>query len=136
MPWRLSRYAPRWNDYAMRNIAALRTGPALWVWAVALLSGLNVQAEEAGYATCAAYYFLAARGHGKQDYDRLYTSGEFSFNEAARRHGKAAADAKMGEVSTGMMRDIHQDWRAIDILDKKYGAPCATLLQESGFKLK
>ena len=120
----------------MRNIAVLKTGSALWVWLGALLSGPNVQADEAGYATCAAYYFLAARGHGMQDYERFYTSGEFSFNEAARRHGKAAADTKMGQVSTGMMRDIHQDWRSIEILDKKYGAPCATLLHESGFKLK
>ena len=120
----------------MPDIPALRTRPALWIWLGALLSSLNVQADEAGYATCAAYYFLAARGHGMQDYERFYASGEFSFNEAARRHGKTAADTNMGQVSTDMMRDIHQDWRSIEILDKKYGAPCAALLQESGLKLK
>ena len=90
------------------------------------------ESDPAGFATCAAYYFLAARGHGMQEYDRLYSNGELSVNEAAKRHGKAAADAKMALASTGMMKEIHQDWRAIDILDKKYSAMCEDLLRDAG----
>ena len=113
-----------------------RIHPAKIVAAGFLLTGGMMsfanESDSAGFATCAAYYFLAARGHGMQEYDRLYSNGERSFNEAAKRHGKAAADAKMTQASTGLMKEIHQDWRAIDILDKKYGATCEDLLRDAG----
>ena len=90
-------------------------------------------AEPPGFATCAAYYFLAARGHGVQDYDRLYSSGEFSLNEAAKRHGKPSADAKMTAASGLMMKEMHQDWREVVILDTKYATACMALTGDAGF---
>jgi len=102
---------------------------------IVLLAGA-VSAEDQsrpGFASCAAYYFLAARGHGMQDYDRLYSAGEFSLNEAARRHGRPAAEQRMGEASGTMMTAIGQDWRNIKVLDDAYGATCETLLLDAGY---
>ncbi len=84
-----------------------------------------------GFATCAAYYFLAARGHGVRDYDRLYSAGEFAMNQATQRLGNAAANTKMAAASGTMMKEIHQDWREIEILDQRYGASCETLLRDT-----
>ncbi len=89
------------------------------------------QSASPGFATCAAFYFLAARGHGIKEYDSLYSAGEFSLNEAIKRHGKPAADQKMEHASTEMMREIHQDWRDIAILDARYGDRCDTLLRDA-----
>lgn len=87
--------------------------------------------ERPGFASCAAYYFLAARGHGMQDYERLYGAGEFALNEAARRHGRAAAEARMGEVSGAMMELIERDWRNIERLDARYAGRCEVLLEDA-----
>lgn len=87
--------------------------------------------ERPGFASCAAYYFLAARGHGMQDYERLYGAGEFALNEAARRHGRAAAEARMGEVSGAMMELIERDWRNIGRLDARYAGRCEVLLEDA-----
>lgn len=92
--------------------------------------------EAPGFATCAVYYFLAARGHGLRDYDRLYTAGEFSLNQAIQRHGISAANAKMATTSGGMMQEIHHDWRKIEILDQRYGAPCETLLRDANYEFR
>jgi hypothetical protein len=100
-----------------------------------LLAGVGSAEEQArpGFASCAAYYFLAARGHGMQDYDRLYSAGEFSLNEAAGRHGRPAAEQRMGEASRLMMTAIGQDWRNIKVLDDAYGASCETLLRDANY---
>lgn len=101
----------------------------VWVSAPVLAQ----ESPRPGFASCAAYYFLSARGHGMQDYDRLYSAGEFSLNEAARRHGRPAADQRMGESSGAMMTAIDQDWRNIQVLDAAYGAACETLLRDAGY---
>jgi hypothetical protein len=103
--------------------------------ATLLLAGAGSAEEQArpGFASCAAYYFLAARGHGMQDYDRLYSAGEFSLNEAAGRHGRPAAEQRMGEASRLMMTAIGQDWRNIKVLDDTYGASCETLLRDTNY---
>lgn len=112
---------------------------ASWLLAGALfpVAGLPADAPVVpptppGFATCAAYYFLAARGHGVQDYDRLYQAGEFSLNEATRRRGRSAATAKMEAASSRMMKEMHQDWREIAVLDRDYAAPCEALLRDAG----
>jgi hypothetical protein len=89
-----------------------------------------------GFGTCAAYYFLAARGHGVRDYDRLYSAGEFALNQATQRHGKAAANGKMEAMSGVMMDEIHQDWRNINLLDQRYDDACETLLREAHYEFK
>jgi len=93
-------------------------------------------AGEPGFASCAAYYFLAARGHGVRDYDRLYAAGEFALNTATRHHGQAAAQHKMAEVSGDMMREMHQDWREIALLDTRFEGPCDALLREAGHRIE
>ncbi len=108
---------------------------ALSLWGIASTAAESLPAvEPPGFATCAAYYFLAARGHAVQDYDRLYSSGEFSLNEAAKRHGKPNAEAKMGDASGLMMKEMHQDWRQVTLLDTKYASECRSLTQEAGFR--
>jgi hypothetical protein len=101
--------------------------------AALLMTTATVRAEPPGFATCAAYYFLAARGHGVRDYDRLYSAGEFSLNEATRQHGRTAAEHKMEAASGVMMREMHQDWREIAALDGQYGGSCETLLRDAGY---
>jgi len=85
------------------------------------------------YHTCAAYFFLAARGHDARRYDALYSAGEFSLNQAILELGRAEADTRMGSDSTVMMREIDQDWRLVDRLDKKYGGACEALLRDAHF---
>ncbi|MGD9602310.1 MAG: hypothetical protein AB7O21_00810 [Gammaproteobacteria bacterium] len=101
-----------------------------------VLAGADAVNEPAdpGFASCAAYYFLAARGHGMQDYDRLYSAGEFALNEAIRRHGDPAARARMERVSGTMMDEFGRDWRRIEVLDRHYGAPCERLLRDAEFR--
>lgn len=107
---------------------------AVMIAAVLLVGTASAEDQSRpGFATCAAYYFLAARAHGMQDYDRLYSAGEFSLNEAARRHGHPAAEKRMGEASGHMMRAIEQDWRNIKVLDDAYGASCETLLRDARY---
>lgn len=111
-----------------------------WVLPLAFLGCVQVGAQQGessapGFATCAAYYFLTARGHGMQDYDRLYSAGETSLNEAVRRHGKQA-HGLMETRSTGMLQAIGKDWRRVDELDRDYGAACETLLREAGHEFR
>lgn len=89
-------------------------------------------AAPAGFATCAAYYFLAARGHGVDQYEQLYSAGELSLNEAVRRHGREAAERRMGRASTAMMGEMERDWRLVGRLDAHYGRQCETLLRDAG----
>ncbi len=110
-------------------------------WTLVSLS-LSVAAEAPstiappGFGTCAAYYFLAARGHGVRDYDRLYSAGEFALNQATQRHGKLSANGKMEAMSGVMMEEIHQDWRNIGLLDQRYGSVCETLLREAHYEFR
>ncbi len=91
------------------------------------------QAGGPGFGTCAAYYFLAARGHPATDYDTLYTSGEFSLNSAILLHGRTDGPKPMEEASRVMMAEIDQDWRLIDRLDKHYAASCDALIRSAGY---
>lgn len=88
-----------------------------------------------GYPTCAAYFFLAARGHEAARYDALYRAGEFSLNVAIKSLGRPDAEARMGSDSTVMMREIDQDWRLVERLDRKYGGACEALLRDAHFDM-
>lgn len=88
-----------------------------------------------GFPTCAAYFFLAARGHDASRYDALYRAGEFALNAAITAQGRAAAEARMGSESTIMMKEIEQDWRLIDRLDKKHAGACEALMRDAHFDL-
>ncbi len=100
------------------------------------LASAQTTVASPGFGTCAAYYFLAARGHGVRDYDRLYSAGEFALNQASQRHGKPAANGKMEAMSGVMMKEIHQDWREIAKLDQRYGEPCETLLRDAHYQFR
>ena len=91
------------------------------------------QAAEPGFGVCAAYYFLAARGHPVTDYDALYTAGEFSLNSATVVHGRTDGPKQMEQASGRMMAEMDQDWRRIEVLDKHYAPPCDALLKEAGY---
>ena len=86
------------------------------------------------FATCAAYFFLAARGSAATRYDQLYSAGEFALNQAVREQGRPAAEARMGSDSTLMMDEIDQDWRLVERLEKKYGGSCDALLRDAHFE--
>jgi hypothetical protein len=85
------------------------------------------------FATCAAYFFLAARGNAATRYDHLYSAGEFALNQAVLEQGRPAAEARMGSDSTVMMGEIDQDWRLVERLEKKYGGACDALLRDAHF---
>lgn len=91
------------------------------------------QSYRPGFAVCAAYYFLASRGHAMRDYERLYSAGEFSLNEATKLHGQEPANHDMEMASGAMMMEMRQDWREIAILDKKYAGSCEILLIDAEF---
>ncbi len=86
------------------------------------------------FATCAAYFFLAARGSAATRYDHLYSAGEFALNQAVLEQGRPAAEARMGSDSTVMMGEIDQDWRLVERLEKKYGGACDALLRDAHFE--
>lgn len=96
-------------------------------------TGHAEQGEAPGFATCAAYYFLAARGNDIRQYDALYSAGEFSLNEAIKRHGKAG-QGRMESSSADMMQSIAKDWRRVAELDSEFSRPCETLLRDAGFR--
>jgi len=85
------------------------------------------------YHTCAAYFFLAARGHDARRYDALYSAGEFALNRSILEQGRAQAEARMGSESGVMMDEIERDWRLVDRLDRKYGGACEALLRDAHF---
>jgi hypothetical protein len=87
-----------------------------------------------GFATCAAYFFLAARGNAASRYDYFYSAGEFALNQATLAQGRPAAEARMGSDSGVMMNEIEQDWRLIARLDEKYGGSCEALLRDANFE--
>jgi hypothetical protein len=87
-----------------------------------------------GFTTCAAYFFLAARGHPASRYDYLYSAGEFALNRATLELGRPAAEARMGSDSGVMMREIEQDWRLIERLDRRYEGACEALLRDAHFE--
>lgn len=86
------------------------------------------------YHTCAAYFFLAARGHDASRYDALYSAGEFSLNIAITADGRPYAETRMASDSTVMMKEIDQDWRKIERLDRKYGGACEALMRDAHFE--
>jgi hypothetical protein len=120
--------------YQWTSLRSAWVGCLLTLFAGAIAAQSEVSPEGPGFATCASYYFLAARGHGVRDYDRLYTSGEHSLNLAATRHGQDAATQKMEAASNTMMTEMRQDWREIGRLDARYADACDTLLRDAGFQ--
>jgi len=86
------------------------------------------------YHTCAAYFFLAARGHEAKRYDALYSAGEFALNQSILEHGREEAEHRMGSESGVMMTEIERDWRLIERLDRKYGGACEALLRDAHFE--
>lgn len=86
------------------------------------------------YHTCAAYFFLAARGHDAKRYDALYSAGEFALNQSILEHGREEAERRMGSESGVMMNEIERDWRLIERLDRKYGGACEALLRDAHFE--
>lgn len=86
------------------------------------------------YHTCAAYFFLAARGHEAKRYDALYSAGEFALNQSILEHGREEAELRMGSESGVMMTEIERDWRLVDRLDRKYGGACEALLRDAHFE--
>lgn len=107
---------------------------------LALVSGTRAapatveESYRPGFATCAAYFFLAARGNPAARYDYLYSAGEFALNQASLAQGRAAAEARMGSDSGVMMREIEQDWRLVARLEEKYGGSCEALLRDAHFE--
>ncbi len=86
------------------------------------------------YHTCAAYFFLAARGHDAKRYDALYSAGEFALNQSIVEHGREEAENHMGSESGVMMIEIERDWRLIERLDRKYSGACEALLRDAHFE--
>jgi len=104
-----------------------------WLLAHSALVAADEAQYRPGFATCAAYFFLAARGHDAARYDGLYRAGEFALNVAIRSDGRPAAEKTMGSESTVMMREMAQDWRQIERLDRKYAGACEALLRDAHF---
>lgn len=106
--------------------------------AFALSAGMVAAEPEPRYRpefhTCAAYFFLAARGHDAGRYDALYRAGEFSLNIAITADGRPHAETRMASDSTLMMQEMDQDWRKIDRLDRKYGGACEALMRDAHFE--
>lgn len=111
----------------------------------ALLAGIGLNAAAAdrdsaaspyrpAYHTCAAYFFLAARGHDAKRYDALYSAGEFALNQSILEYGRQEAETRMGSESGVMMTEIERDWRLVERLDRKYGGACEALLRDAHFE--
>ena len=86
---------------------------------------------EPGYASCAAFYFVSANGKTMKEYDDLYRAGEDTLNAAKRALGSAAGDRAMETASGQLMKAIDRNWLFVDVLGKKYLAPCAALREKA-----
>jgi len=122
------------------RMAERTTLTALLLAAHGALAALPARAGSpaAGYRpafhTCAAYFFLAARGHDAKRYDALYSAGEFALNQSILEQGREQAENRMGSESGVMMGEIERDWRLVERLDRKYGGACEALLRDAHFE--
>ncbi len=89
--------------------------------------------ERPSFSECAAYFFLAARGHPAPLYDGFYSAGEFSLNAAVLLHGAQPANHAMEEASAKMMTEIKQDWQNIAVLVRNHAPSCEALLRDAEF---
>ena len=133
---------PPSNWAAMKNYRLLGSlGVAAWLLAGPLhalerkaeLQRLNASMP-LGFAGCATYYFLAARGHSAKEYDALYRAGEFGLNQASVLEGAEMANRGVETHAAALMQEMASDWRKIAVLDRQYAEPCAALMLAAGFK--
>ena len=89
--------------------------------------------ERPTFGKCAAYFFLAARGHPAPLYDGFYSAGEFSLNAAVLLHGAQDGNKAMETASAEMMKEISQDWQNIAVLVRNHAPACEALLRDAEF---
>jgi hypothetical protein len=89
--------------------------------------------ERLAFSECAAYFFLAARGHPGPLYDGFYSAGEFSLNAAVLLHGAQPANHAMEAASAKLMAEIKQDWQNIAQLVRSHAPPCEALLRDAEY---
>ena len=82
-------------------------------------------------ASCAAYYFAAARARGMSEYETLYDAGEYAFNIAVTAVEEASALEYFNNASTHINHVMQKRWVDFYKVDEQYAAKCERLLSAS-----
>ena len=82
-------------------------------------------------ASCAAYYFAAARARGMSEYETLYDAGEYAFNIAVTAVEEASALEHFNNASTHINHVMQKRWVDFYKVDEQYAEKCEKLLAAS-----
>ena len=82
-------------------------------------------------ASCAAYYFAAARARGMSEYETLYDAGEYAFNSAVTAVEEASALEHFNNASTHINHVMQKRWVDFYKVDDQYAEKCKKLLSAS-----
>ena len=87
-------------------------------------------------ASCAAYFFNAARIKPMSEYNTLYRAGEIALAEVASQRGMEQASKLMSEAAMEVTHLTGSDWRNFGRAESVYGEACAGFLEQASVSLK
>ena len=82
-------------------------------------------------ASCAAYYFSAARAKGVREYETLYGAGEYCFNLAVTAADESIALQHFNQASTHINHVMQKRWTDFHKVDEQYALRCEKLFKAS-----
>ena len=82
-------------------------------------------------ASCAAYFFSAARAKEMTEYEVLYGAGEYAFNLAVVSSNEAAALEHFNNASTHINHVMQKRWSDFYKVDEQYASKCEKVLAAS-----
>ena len=83
------------------------------------------------YATCASYFFMAAKVRPLGEFDGLYRSGEFGLNRAIKLSGKEAAMTAFNEAASEINQIIDHSVSNFPAADDRFEVRCADIFREA-----
>ena len=82
-------------------------------------------------ASCAAYFFSAARAKEMTEYEMLYGAGEYAFNLAVASSNEAEALEHFNKASTHINHVMQKRWSDFYKVDEQYALKCEKVLAAS-----
>ena len=107
---------------------------------IAIIFALSVSATEPSQqeraliehaASCAAYFFSAARAKEMTEYESLYGAGEYAFNLAVAAGTEADALQYFNRASTHINQVMQKRWADFYKVDEHYAPKCEKLRHAS-----
>ena len=117
---------------AARPAAISRAWSGVALIAAVLACAHAAPTEDANtYATCSAYFFMAANANSMGEFDAFYRSGEFAYNHAVRLVGEEQTLERFNAASTELNELIDRQWNRFELADARYGVVCADIYRDA-----